>query len=151
MSRAFVKEDIEEPERLTQRRAASGLPPGAQNLMTADGAQRLQDRLVALKQMGLGGTDEARYAQEVLDSATIVEPRPKADPTIIVFGSRVTLRGEDGGVKTHRIVGVDEVDLEPGNVSWVSALGKVLLAAQVGHSVRMAPGGKVLGTVAQVE
>src|SRR5205814_5816772 len=37
MSRAFVKEDVDPPERSGRKRSASGLPPGATNYITARG------------------------------------------------------------------------------------------------------------------
>jgi hypothetical protein len=45
MSRAFVKEDVDLPERSGRKRSASGLPPGATNYITARGAKRLRDEL----------------------------------------------------------------------------------------------------------
>ena len=40
MGKAFTKEEKEIPERAVRRRPGSGLPPGAVNYMTADGAVR---------------------------------------------------------------------------------------------------------------
>lgn len=148
MSRAFVKEDVDVPERVTLRRAASGLPPGTQNLMTADGAQRLRERLAGWRQRRSDHATEIAELEDVLGSATIVDVQPRTDA--IVFGSRVTVRGADGRVQTYRIVGVDEKPLESGNVSWMSPLGQALLAAEPGKSVRLAAGGPPLGTVVQV-
>jgi hypothetical protein len=49
MSRAFVKEDVDLPERSGRKRSVSGLPPGATNYITARGAQRLRDQLQKLR------------------------------------------------------------------------------------------------------
>ncbi len=49
MSRAFIKEDVDLPERSGRKRSASGLPPGATNYMTARGAKRLRDELKKLR------------------------------------------------------------------------------------------------------
>jgi hypothetical protein len=49
MSRAFVKEDVDPPERSGRKRSASGLPPGATNYITARGAKRLRDELQKLR------------------------------------------------------------------------------------------------------
>jgi len=144
MSRAFVKEDIEIPDRPSLRRSSSGLPPGALNLMTADGAERLRKKLAQSN----GGAEEAARLREMLESATIVEPHSSV--TEVVFGARVTLRTVGGKIETYRVVGVDEAALATGNVSWVSPLGKALLAARVGQSVRVDPGNQVLGTVVSV-
>ena len=49
MSRAFVKEDVDPPERSGRKRSASGLPLGATNYITARGAKRLRDDLQKLR------------------------------------------------------------------------------------------------------
>ena len=49
MSRAFVKEDVDLPERSGRKRSASGLPPGATNYITARGAKCLRDELDKLR------------------------------------------------------------------------------------------------------
>jgi hypothetical protein len=48
MSRAFVKEDVDLPERSGRKRSASGLPPVATNYITARGAKRLREELQKL-------------------------------------------------------------------------------------------------------
>ena len=130
MSSAFVKEDIDVPERITRRRTASGLPPGTINLMTAAGAQLLRQRLAALKNAAADAAEVADLAS-LLDSATLVEPPARQDE--VLFGATVTLRSAAGELKTCRIAGVDEVHLEPHNVSWISAMGKALLGAPLGQ------------------
>lgn len=147
MSRAFVKEDIEMPERSELRRSPSGLPPGAMNLMTADGARELRERLATLPQ---SEADERGRLEEILASATIVEPL-QAPPGAIVFGSRVTLRNAANEVRTFRIVGVDETDLQTENLSWIGPCGRALLAAKPGQTVRVTPEGPIMGTVVSVE
>ena len=69
MSKAFTKEDDSEPERNTRVRSISGLPPGALNYMTADGARRMEEEIEELR-----GTAPERAAeiQRILASATIV-------------------------------------------------------------------------------
>jgi hypothetical protein len=49
MSRAFVKEDVDLPERSGRKRSVSGLPPGATSYVTARGAKRLRDELQKLR------------------------------------------------------------------------------------------------------
>jgi transcription elongation factor GreB len=48
------------------------------------------------------------------------------------------LEGVDAGKETTiTIVGVDEVDLELGHVSWVSPIAKALIKARVGDCVKI--------------
>ncbi len=94
MSKAFTKEDDAPLERSTRIRSRSGLPPGAVNYMTADGARRLRAELA-----GLAATESERAAEieRVLASATIVEP-PTEPPTGAVFGAKVEVRDPGGSV-----------------------------------------------------
>ena len=55
----------------------------------------------------------------------------------------VMIRDGDGMEDEYRIVGVDEVDLEAGWISWLSPLSKALIGRKVGEIVRFhAPAGK---------
>lgn len=149
MSRAFVKEDLEVPERSIRRRSASGLPPGALNYLTSAGAAALRARMEALQRAP--GKDEAERERlhNALATATIVEPRTPGE--MVTFGAAVTVQLGDGGLETYWIVGVDEVDLAPGNVSWVSPIGKALLGAEIGQRVAFAGAEHVLRTVRKIE
>lgn len=147
MSSAFVKEDIDEPERPMRRRSSSGLPPGALNFMTEAGSLRLRQRLTELKTTS---ADESEIAEleSMLESATIVKHPER--PGEVVFGVTVTLRSATDVLKGYRIVGVDEIDLEPENISWVSAIGKALLGAKRGQRIRL-PEEQAAWTVANIE
>ncbi len=148
MSRAFVKEDIDIPERIRRRRTASGLPPDALNYMTSAGAKRLRHEVAELKK---AGADESEFSdlETMLDSATVVKPAHR--PEFVVFGACVTLRSAAGEMKSCRIVGVDEVHLEAENVSWISAAGKALLGARVGQRVSLEPPKPAQWTVVRIE
>ena len=54
---------------------------------------------------------------------------------IIQFGAYVTLENEVGEIKKVRIVGVDEVDLSKGNISWRSPIGKSLLGHRIDDEI----------------
>ena len=56
------------------------------------------------------------------------------------FGATVTVKDTKGLTETYTVVGVDELDLEPDAVSWISPIGKALLAADMGDSIRLADG-----------
>src|ERR1043166_2019400 len=133
MSKAFTKEDDSEPERITRTRSISGLPPGALNYLTAEGARRLKAELA-----GIGDTQPERAAEieRILDSATIIEPPPEF-PEEVVFGATVELRSAEGHSRTCRIVGVDEIESDSNCVSWMSPIGKSLLGAVTGQRVTL--------------
>ena len=138
MSRAFVKEDVDPPERSGRKRSASGLPPGATNYITARGAKRLRDELQKLRAAN-AGSERIVELENILASVHVVDsPEPASNS--VGFGATVTVKDEKGLTEAYTIVGVDELDLEPDAVSWISPIGKALLAADIGHSLRLADG-----------
>jgi len=138
MSRAFVKEDVDPPERSGRKRSASGLPPGATNYITAHGAKRLRDELQKLR---AANADTKRVAEleQILASIHVVDP-PDPASNSVGFGATVTVRDKKGRTETYTVVGVDELDLEPDAVSWISPIGKALLAADMGDWVTLEDG-----------
>ena len=110
MSKAFTKEEDDEvPERVGRVRTASGLPPGATNYMTADGARRLREELARAR------GQHAAELRHILESATVVPDQDEPSEEVL-FGVAVTVRMSDGVRITHHIVGVDEVHRPAGHV-----------------------------------
>src|SRR5882757_4906723 len=139
MSRAFVKEDVDPPERSGRKRSASGLPPGAINYITARGAKRLRDELHKLRAAANTGSERIVELEHILASVHVVDsPDPASNS--VGFGATVTVKDEKGLTETYTVIGVDELDLEPDAVSWISLIGKALLAANMGDSIRLADG-----------
>jgi len=150
MSRAFVRESDDLPERPTFARRPSPLPPGAQNHITPDGARRFREeleRLVQVERPRLATADDPdakRRLQEVnqridqlqqcLESAVVVPVPNERDR--VQFGATVTVRERSGEETRYRVVGVDEVDIDRGWVSWLSPIAKALLNARLGERVR---------------
>jgi len=138
MSRAFIKEDVDPPERSGRKRSASGLPPGAINYITARGANRLRDELQKLRSSN-AGNERVAELEHILASIHVVDP-PDRVSNSVSFGATVTVKDAKGLTETYTVVGVDELDLEPDAVSWISPIGKALLAADMGHSIRLPDG-----------
>ena len=138
MSRAFVKEDVDPPERGGRKRSASGLPPGATNYITARGAKHLRDELQKLRAAN-ANSERVAELEQILASIRVVDaPDPASNS--VAFGATVTVTDREGLTETYTVVGVDELDLEPDAVSWISPIGKALLAADMGDSIRLADG-----------
>ena len=84
-----------------------------------------------------------RFLNKRLEFAVVVDNSARksgdADTEQIFFGATVTyspLEGKDSGKETTiTIVGVDEVDLEKNQVSWVSPIAKALIKARLGDCV----------------
>ena len=138
MSRAFVKEDVDLPERSGRKRSASGLPPGATNYITARGAKRLRDELQKLRATNVTN-ERVTELEQILASVHVVDP-PDPASNSVGFGATVTVKDKKGRTETYTVVGVDEFDLEPDAVSWISPIGKALLAADMGHWIKLDDG-----------
>jgi transcription elongation factor GreB len=138
MSRAFVKEDVDFPERSGRRRSASGLPPGATNYVTARGAKHLRDELQKLR-VANANSERVVELEQILASVHVVDP-PDPASNSVAFGATVTVKDKKGRTETYTIVGVDELDLEPDAVSWISPIGKALLAADMGEWITLGDG-----------
>ena len=84
-----------------------------------------------------------RFLNKRLEFAVVVDNSARksgdADTEQVFFGATVTystLQGEDAGKEIAiTIVGVDEVDLDKGHVSWVSPIAKALIKARLGDCV----------------
>src|SRR5258706_5142627 len=151
MSKAFTKESDDESDEASPVRPA--LPPGVQNLITPEGAQRLQEQISSLidqkrvtqaRQSPEAASSQPevrnienrlRRLQQLLDSVVVSQPAKK-DPERVAFGSTVRTRGSNGDEITYRVVGVNETDVERGHISWRSPLARALLSKRVGDQVR---------------
>ena len=138
MSRAFVKEDVDPPERSGRKRSASGLPPGATNYITARGAKHLREELHKLSEAN-ANSERVAELEQILASIHVVDP-PDPASNSVGFGATVTVKDKKGRTETHTVVGVDELDLEPDAVSWISPIGKALLAADMGDWITLEDG-----------
>src|SRR5438045_140421 len=138
MSRAFIKEDVDPPERGGRKRSASGLPPGATNYITARGAKRLRDELQKLRAVNVNN-ERVTELEQILASVHVVDP-PDPASNSVAFGATVTVKDKKDRAETYTVVGVDELDLEPDAVSWISPIGKALLAADMGDWVTLEDG-----------
>jgi transcription elongation factor GreB len=151
MSKAFTRESDERPDPPPALRLAPPLPPGARNYLTAGGAKRLRDELDHLLQderpKAISSSDTAaggqlhaldqriQHLRQSLQSAVIVNP-PAGPENRVRFGATVTVRGPDGKESQYRIVGIDEIDIDRGWVSWLSPIAKALLNARLGERVQ---------------
>jgi hypothetical protein len=147
MSKAFTREDIDPPERTGRRRSASGLPPGAVNYITARGARRLETELRKLRTTG-DKSERAGELEGILASVQVVYP-PDNPSNSVAFGATVTVKDIDGRTETYTVVGVEELGFEPDSVSWISPIGKTLLAAELGDRVTFENGR--VGSVVKID
>jgi len=147
MSRAFIREDVDPPERRGRKRSASGLPPGATNYITARGAQRLRNELERIRKEPDKGERVAEL-EGILASVVVVEA-PEGAINEVVVGSTVTVEAPDRATRTYTVIGVDELDSVPDAVSWISPIGKSLLSAGLGD--RVSVGEQFIGKIIKIE
>ena len=142
MSKAFTRESDERgPEEVPAFRPQ--LPPGVENYMTRQGAERLKQRLNDLLERRRGpAASEAdwqkvdsgiRRLRQILESVVVAEP--PSDQAKVAFGASVTLQHGNGGEEAYQIVGVEETDPSRGRISWISPLAKALLSRRAGDKV----------------
>ena len=78
-----------------------------------------------------------RFLTKRIDAAVVVDPaapRPGSAATRIFFGATVTYK-DAVGLHVVSIVGIDEVDLDRGHISWRSPLANALMKASPGDYV----------------
>jgi transcription elongation GreA/GreB family factor len=114
------------------------LPPGAVNYITARGAARLQDELTRLRATG-DNAERIAELEQILPSIEIVDP-PDGPSRSVAFGSTVTVSDAEGKTEIYTVVGVDELDFAPNAVSWISQIGKALLASELGNRITLEDG-----------
>ena len=82
-----------------------------------------------------------RFLNKRLENAVVVNNSERiangGDQEQIFFGASVLYSDIDGNETRIRIVGVDEVDLDKGYVSWISPIAKALIKAKVGDTVKI--------------
>jgi len=169
MSKAFVKETDDEADLPDERPA---IPAGVKNYMTPEGHRRMQDELRQLLRVerpkvvetvawaaGNGDRSEngdyiygkrrlheidrrIRFLSRRLEVAEVVDPNQQKKRDQVFFGATVTYGNGRGTEMTITIVGVDEADLDRGQVSWLSPVARALMKAYEGDIVELrAPAG----------
>ena len=79
-----------------------------------------------------------RFLGKRIDAAEVVDPAaPRSAATRVFFGATVTYADTAGHERRVSIVGVDEVDLDRGYVSWMSPLAKALMKSRPGDRVTL--------------
>ena len=79
-----------------------------------------------------------RFLEKRLAAAVVVDsaaPRPASASTRVFFGATVTYEDAAGLEHVISIVGIDEVDLDRGYISWRSPLAHALMKASPGDRV----------------
>jgi transcription elongation factor GreB len=164
MSKAFVKESDSEDD---DEPLASDLPQGTKNYITPTGYRRLHDEFTHLLNVerpevvqtvawaaSNGDRSEngdyiygkkrlreidrrLRFLTKRLEAAEVVDPAAREPTDQIFFGASVRYATSNGEEREIKIVGVDEVDVAHGHVSWISPIARALVKAREGDTVTL--------------
>lgn len=164
MSKAFTKEsDNELDEDLPDE--PDPLPAGQKNYITPAGFARLRDELheiwaverpkvVEVVSWAAGNGDRSengdyiygkkrlreidrrvRFLRKRLEIAVVVESRLQTKRDQVFFGATVTYADSQDRERSVRIVGVDEMRSDQGEISWISPVARALMRAHEGDVV----------------
>ncbi|MGE4314014.1 MAG: transcription elongation factor GreB [Pseudobdellovibrionaceae bacterium] len=81
-----------------------------------------------------------RYLTKKLENAKVVDPKQQQHLDRVFFGAEVTYARADNSEVTVKLVGVDEADFTQNKINWLSPVGRALMKAQVGDTVKVAKG-----------
>jgi transcription elongation factor GreB len=167
LSKAFVKETTDDDGDDGEPVTAPPIPPGSKNYMTPAGHARLKDELIHLLKVerpevvrtvswaaSNGDRSEngdyiygkkrlreidrrLRFLTKRLEAAEVVDPAAREATDQVFFGATVTYLDGAGAENTIAIVGIDEVDLSRGRVSWISPIARTLTKAREGDMVQL--------------
>lgn len=76
-----------------------------------------------------------RFLTKRLEIAEVVDPETREATDTVYFGATVLIERGNGTEQTLSIVGVDEIDLSKGHISWIAPIARALLKSSVGDSV----------------
>lgn len=144
MSRAFVKDGDDRPERPSPR-PVSDRP----NRVTARGLEMLRDALARARDAN--DQRNAAYFEERIAGAIVVGSH-EGEPGTIAFGSTAIVREASGSSVRLQIVGEDEADPAHGTIAWASPYAAALMGHRSGDRVVVQrPAGPAIVFVEEVE
>jgi transcription elongation factor GreB len=85
----------------------------------------------------------ARYLTKKLENTKIVDPKQQQNLTRIYFGAKVTYARQDDSEITVTLVDIDEANFDQGKINWLSPVGKALLKAEEGDTVKVHIDGEI--------
>jgi transcription elongation factor GreB len=162
MNKAFTREDDEAEDDLP---AEQRLPASTKNYLTPGGWRRLKEELyhlvhrerpevVQVVNWAASNGDRSengdylygkrrlreidrriRFLTKRLEIAEVVDPEIREATDQVFFAATVLIERGNGTTQLLRIVGVDEIDLSRGHISWISPIARCLLKAREGDTV----------------
>lgn len=78
-----------------------------------------------------------RYLNKRLEDAEIVDPSHQQGVARVFFGATVTYARKDDSELTVHLVGIDEADMAKSQINWQSPVGRALMKASIGDTVKV--------------
>jgi len=86
-----------------------------------------------------------------LSRAEVIDPKDITNETV-VFAATVSLADEDDKIFRYQIVGVDEVDVSAGKISYISPIGRALIGRKLGDEIEVkTPRGETYYEITEIE
>ena len=84
-----------------------------------------------------------RWLDRRIENAEVVEPSiDRGD--VVRFGATLAVAYEDGTERTFDLVGVDEIEVDLGRISWRSPIGRALMGRTEGDEVTVHVDGRAI-------
>jgi transcription elongation factor GreB len=165
MSKAFTRETDPQDDDEDADPGPVGLPAGTPNYLTPEGYAALTQELNHLLKVERPKTVEIvswaasngdrsengdylygkrrlreidrrlRFLTKRLAIAKVVDPEQQMGNDQVFFSAWVTISDADEQAHTYRIVGVDETQMAPHYISWISPMARALIKAREGDTV----------------
>lgn len=162
MSKAFTKENDDQDDDLPVEQR---LPASTKNYITPTGWRRLKDELytlvnkerpemVQVVNWAASNGDRSengdylygkrrlreidrriRFLTKRLEIAEVVDPELREETDQVFFSATVLILRGDGTEQRLSIVGVDEINLAKGHISWISPIARTLIKSREGDVV----------------
>lgn len=89
--------------------------------------------------------------EDKLSRSDVIDPKDIGGDRVI-FGALVTLEDEDDKEVKYQIVGVEEVDVSLGKISYISPIGRALIGKKLGDEVEVkTPQGETYYEIMNIE
>ena len=99
------------------------------------------------------GFIEARISdlEGKISRAEVIDPKELSGNSVL-FASTVSLVDENNKTVIYQIVGVDEVDVTAGKISYISPIGRALIGRKIGDEIEVkTPRGETYYEITKVE
>ncbi|PCI32457.1 MAG: transcription elongation factor GreA [Alphaproteobacteria bacterium] len=86
-----------------------------------------------------------------ISRSEVIDPKELSGENV-VFAATVSMADEDDKIVKYQIVGVDEVDVTAGKISYISPIGRALIGRKIGDEVEVkTPRGETYYEITEIQ